>query len=72
MLHVNRRDVLKMGGALGAASAATPVMVASASEGDVSGLPRVKQELVAPPFVPAHEQVATDGPRIIEVELTAV
>ncbi|MDE0203054.1 MAG: multicopper oxidase domain-containing protein [Rhodospirillaceae bacterium] len=71
MLHVNRRDVLKMGGALGAASAATPVMVASASEADVSGLPRVKQELVAPPFVPAHEQVATDGPKIIEVELTA-
>ena len=72
MLHVNRRDVLKMGGALGAASAATPVMVASASESDVSGLPRVKQELVAPPFVPAHEQVASGGPKIIEVELTAV
>ena len=71
MLHVNRRDVLKMGGALGAASAAVPIKLASASEVDLSGLPRVKQELVAPPFVPAHEQVATGGPKIIEVELTA-
>ena len=71
MLHMNRRDVLKLGGALGAASAAIPIKVASASEVDLSGLPRVKQELVAPPFVPAHEQVATDGPKIIEVELTA-
>ena len=71
MLHVNRRDVLKIGGALGVASAATPVMMASASEVDLSGLPRVKQELVAPPYVPAHEQVATGGPKIIEVELTS-
>ena len=72
MLKVNRRDFLKVGGALGAASAMTPVMVASASEADISSLPRVKQELVAPPFVPAHDQVATGGPKIIEVELSPV
>ncbi len=34
---------------------------------DLSGYTRVKQELVAPPFAPAHEQVATGGPKIIEI-----
>ena len=37
---------------------------------DVSKLPRVKQTLVAPPFLPQHEQVATTGPTIVEVTLT--
>ena len=32
-------------------------------------LPRVTQELVAPPFVPKHEQVSAVGPRIVEVRL---
>jgi len=36
---------------------------------DISALPRVKQELVAPPFFPKHDQVAMGGPKIIEVEL---
>ncbi len=36
-------------------------------EADLSGYTRVKQELVAPPFAPVHEQVATGGPKIIEV-----
>lgn len=34
---------------------------------DLSGYTRVKQEMVAPPFAPVHEQVATGGPKIIEV-----
>lgn len=34
---------------------------------DLSGYTRVRQELVAPPFAPEHEQVATDGPKIIEI-----
>ncbi|HCP82132.1 MAG TPA: nitrite reductase, copper-containing [Octadecabacter sp.] len=34
---------------------------------DLSGYTRVKQELVAPPFAPVHEQVATGGPKIIEI-----
>ncbi len=36
---------------------------------DLSGYTRVKQELVAPPFAPAHEQVATGGPKIIEITM---
>jgi nitrite reductase (NO-forming) len=34
---------------------------------DISLLPRVKQAMVAPPFLPEHEQVATGGPKIVEV-----
>lgn len=36
---------------------------------EIDTLPRVTQYLVAPPFVPEHEQVATVGPRIVEVRL---
>jgi len=43
--------------------------MAAAAPVDLSGLERVKQTLVRPPFAPAHEQVATQPPRIIEVEL---
>lgn len=42
----------------------TPV---SAAVVDISGLKRVKQAMVAPPFAPIHEQVAGPEPRIIEV-----
>ncbi|MCY4499769.1 MAG: hypothetical protein OXC14_21110 [Rhodospirillaceae bacterium] len=74
MLQLNRRQVLKAGGTLGAVSAMSPMLVAAkgdaAAKADLSGLPRVKQELVAPPFAPAHEQTSIDGPKIIEVELT--
>ena len=38
----------------------------------VSGLPRVKQTLVLPPFVPEHSQVAQGGPKIVEVRIEAV
>lgn len=40
------------------------------TEEDISQLPRVKVELVAPPFVHAHEQVATTGPKIVECTMT--
>ncbi len=74
MLQLNRRQVLKAGGTLGAVSAMSPMLVAAksdaAAKADLSGLPRVRQELVAPPFAPAHEQTSMDGPKIIEVELT--
>ncbi len=43
---------------------------ASMSEEEIAALPRVKQELVAPPFAPEHEQVASGGPRVVEVTLT--
>ena len=36
---------------------------------DVSGLERVTQELVAPPFIPEHEQVNTGDPRVVEIRL---
>jgi nitrite reductase (NO-forming) len=41
----------------------------NAKPADLTGYTRVKQELVAPPFAPEHEQVATGGPKIIEITL---
>ncbi|OOY18933.1 nitrite reductase, copper-containing [Thioclava sp. DLFJ5-1] len=35
----------------------------------MSGYTRVQQELVAPPFAPKHEQVATGGPKIVEIRM---
>ncbi len=43
---------------------------AVAAATDISSLPRVKQAMVAPPFLPEHEQVAVGGPKIVEVTLT--
>ena len=42
---------------------------AAAAPVDLSGYERVRQELVAPPFAPVHEQVATGAPKIVEIEL---
>ena len=39
-------------------------------EADIEDLERVTQELVAPPFLPEHEQVATSDPKVIQVTLT--
>ncbi len=75
-----RRDFLLTAGVAGlftgiataaadAASALEAPVLASATAIDLSGLRRVKQKLVAPPFAPEHEQVATTGPSIIEIEL---
>lgn len=44
--------------------------IAKAKPMDVSGLKRVKQTLVAPPFAPDHEQVASGAPKIVEIEMT--
>lgn len=41
-------------------------------DGNGDGLERVKQELVAPPFLPKHEQVASGKPKIVEITLTAI
>ena len=41
----------------------------SMSEEEIAALPRVKQELVPPPFAPEHEQVASGGPKVIEVTM---
>ncbi len=36
---------------------------------DVATLERVKQPLLPPPFLPVHEQVATGGPKVVEVRM---
>lgn len=41
----------------------------TAKPADLSGYTRVKQNLVAPPYAPEHEQVATGGPKIIEITM---
>ena len=41
-----------------------------ASATDIAKLPRVKPKLVDPPFVHAHEQVATGGPKVVEFTMT--
>ncbi|MCP5273684.1 MAG: nitrite reductase, copper-containing [Burkholderiales bacterium] len=46
--------------------AATQAAVAAT---DISKLPRIKQELVAPPAVPKHDQVVKGGPRVVEVRM---
>ena len=39
------------------------------TQADIADLERVTQELVAPPFLPRHEQVATGKPKIIQVRM---
>ena len=39
------------------------------SSSSAVGLERVVQELVAPPFLPAHEQVATGNPKVVQVRM---
>ena len=45
---------------------------AGAAPVDLSTLTRRKVKLVAPPFVHAHDQVATSGPKIVEFEMKIV
>jgi nitrite reductase (NO-forming) len=77
---IGRREFLLAAGAVGllanavqgaaAEEAVDPNAMKKVATVDISTLPRVKQKLVAPPFAPEHEQVATSGPKIIEVEMT--
>ncbi len=39
------------------------------SASSAEGLERVTQKLVAPPFLPAHEQVATGKPKVVQVRM---
>ncbi|MDX5403117.1 MAG: copper-containing nitrite reductase [Rhodobacterales bacterium] len=50
-------------------ASADQAAASTAKAADLSGYTRVKQEMVAPPYAPVHEQVATGGPKIIEVVL---
>ena len=63
MIAITRRSVLMGGAALAVGPLAAP-----ASAGALD-LPRHKVELVAPPFVHAHEQATKEGPRIMEFRL---
>jgi len=71
--------------ALVGASLAGPAMAQSADTGtninplgvattdiNVATLPRVRQELVAPPLAPIHDQVAQGGPKIVEIEMNII
>lgn len=77
-INVSRRTLLAgaafagvMGSVLATVSAkAEETAPATGPAPDLSALPRIKVDLVAPPFVHAHEHVATGGPAIYEVTLT--
>ena len=75
MQKLNRRQVLKAGGTLGAAAAMSPIVMAAKSDAamksDMSGLKRVKQKLVPAPFAPEYDQNYSGSPKIVEVELVA-
>lgn len=76
--NVSRRALLAgaaFAGALGTVLVASPA--ASQEEApevgpapDLSALPRRKVELVRPPFVHAHDQIAKAGPEVVEFTLT--
>jgi nitrite reductase (NO-forming) len=76
----NRRHFLTAAGAASAVALTTSNLVqlaqaeetapqTNAAKTDLSSLQRIKQKLVAPPFFPEHEQVASSGPRIIEIAI---
>jgi nitrite reductase (NO-forming) len=50
-------------------AAATALMLATPAFGGDLNLPRQKIELVAPPFVHAHEQATKQGPEIMQFKL---
>lgn len=50
--------------------AAVALVIAAPALADDLKLPRESVELVAPPFVHAHSQIAKDGPKIMEFKLT--
>ena len=77
---ITRRTAL-MGAAFVAAAPAIAVQKASAdsesmtpvgAKVDLANMPRRKVELVAPPFVHAHEQVSSQPPAIVEFEMTII
>jgi len=55
---------------LGAMLAANAQEIAANEPVDINALERVKVELLPPPFVHAHDQVATGAPKIVEFTLT--
>lgn len=80
-LSVSRRTILA-GAAIAGALSQVRVAAAETADAakvltpatavDVDSLPRVKVDLVDPPFVHAHEQVATGGPKVVEFEMQII
>lgn len=54
-------------GLLVADAASNKAEAASMTEDQIAALPRVTQEMVAPPFLPKHDQIAKGGPKVVEV-----
>ena len=75
-LKLTRRSILAGAAATGAivqaasAPAQAQAVMTKATAADIAKLPRVKPKLVDPPFVHAHEQIATGGPKLVEFEMT--
>lgn len=71
-MAATRRPVMSKANAASAnlyKAAAEQTKDTTAKPVDLSGYTRVKQELVAPPFAPKHEHVATGGPKIVEITM---
>jgi nitrite reductase (NO-forming) len=68
----SRRALLSGTAAIGAGlvlaeGATSPTHAASLTQEEIGALSRVTQELVRPPFLPKHDQVATGDPKVVEV-----
>lgn len=69
---VSRRSFISGSAAVGvglvvAQVATNSTSAAASSAAEIAGLPRVTQEMVMPPFLPKHDQVAKGGPKVVEV-----
>jgi nitrite reductase (NO-forming) len=77
-IELTRRTLIgaaAFAGVFGAVLAAVPAVaneagVVAGPPPELKDLPRVKVDLVDPPFVHAHEQVATGGPKVVEFVMT--
>jgi len=70
---VSRRNFMTGTAAVGAGLIMAQTITSDAqaathkTEKEIASLPRVKQKMVAPPFLPKHDQVAKGGPKVVEV-----
>jgi nitrite reductase (NO-forming) len=68
----SRRALLSGTAAIGAGlvlaeGVTSPTHAASLTQEEIGALSRVTQEMVGPPFLPKHDQVATGDPKVVEV-----
>ena len=72
MRSVSRRNFISGSATIGtgllfAHAATSAAQAASLSLAEIARLPRVTQQMVAPPFLPEHDQIAKGGPKVVEV-----